>query len=83
MTRAKAGELIQAVLVAEIDEFIERLRSAGIGSPDVHREGYESQRTVTYGSLPVKIRPPRTARRERVIYLRDLTSVSTSIRASR
>jgi transposase-like protein len=60
LARAKVGELIQAVLIAEVDEFIHRLRTATNATvTGAHRDGYEDERTVTYGSLPVKIRRPR------------------------
>jgi len=59
LARAKVSELIQAVLVAEVDEFIQRLRPAISKASGAHRDGYEDERTVTYGSLPVKIRRPR------------------------
>jgi transposase-like protein len=59
LARAKVGELIQAVLVAEVDEFIQRLRPATSKASGAHRDGYEDERTVTYGSLPVKFRRPR------------------------
>jgi transposase-like protein len=59
LARAKVGELIQAVLVAEVDEFIQRLRPAISKASGAHRDGSEDERTVTYGSLPVKFRRPR------------------------
>jgi putative transposase len=57
--RAKVGELIQAVLVAEVDERLGRLRSQRVGAAVGYRDGYEAERTVTYGSMPVRIRRPR------------------------
>jgi len=59
LARAKVGELIQAVLIAEVDGFIDRLRAATGKAVGPHRDGYEDERTVTYGSLPVKVRRPR------------------------
>jgi transposase-like protein len=59
VAREKVGEIIQAVLVSEADEFIRRLRMATDKTACGHRDGYEDERTVTYGSLPVKIRRPR------------------------
>ena len=59
VAREKVGEIIQAVLVAEADEFIRRLRAMSEKPAGGHRDGYEDERTVTYGSLPVKIHRPR------------------------
>lgn len=59
LARVKVGEIIQAVLIAEVDEFIQRLRPAASKASGAHRDGYEDERTVTYGSLPVKFRRPR------------------------
>lgn len=57
--RAKVGELVQAVLIAEVDEFLCRVRGARVGAKSGYRDGYEAERSVTYGSTPVKIRRPR------------------------
>jgi len=57
--RAKVSELVQAVLIAEVDEFLGRLRSERAGARSGYRDGYEAERTVTYGSTPVAIRRPR------------------------
>ena len=60
LARLKVGELIQAVLIEEINEYVRRLRAEADGkAQNAHRDGYEDERTVTYGSLPVKIRRPR------------------------
>ena len=57
--RAKVSDLVQAVLIAEVDEFLGRLRSERAGARSGYRDGYEAERTVTYGSTPVAIRRPR------------------------
>ena len=59
MARIKVAEVLQAVLVAEVDELIERLQKKTDGSGRPYRDGYESERTVTCGSFPVRIRRPR------------------------
>jgi transposase-like protein len=59
LCRAKVGELVQAVLIAEVDEFLGRLRGERAGGQTGYRDGYEAERTVTYGSTPVAIRRPR------------------------
>ena len=60
LARLKVGELIQAVLIEEINEYVRRLRAEADGkAQNAHRDGYEDERTVTYGSLPVTIRRPR------------------------
>ena len=60
LARAKVGELIQAVLIEEINEYVRRLPAEANGkAQNAHRDGYEDERMVTYGSLPVTIRRPR------------------------
>jgi putative transposase len=59
LCQAKVGELVQAVLVAEVDEFLGRVRGERVGARPGYRDGYEAERTVTYGSTPVAIRRPR------------------------
>jgi putative transposase len=59
LCREKVGELVQALLVAEVDDCLGRLRSRRLGSTVGYRDGYEAERTVTYGSTPVRIRRPR------------------------
>jgi transposase-like protein len=59
LCRAKVGELVQAVLIAEVDEFLGRMRGERIATRPGYRDGYEAERTVTYGSIPVAIRRPR------------------------
>lgn len=59
LCRAKVGELVQTVLIAEVDEFLGRIRSERVGPRPGYRDGYEAERTVTYGSTPVAIRRPR------------------------
>jgi putative transposase len=57
--RRKVGEMIQAVLIAEADEFLGRVAGVAGKSASGYRDGYEEQRTVSYGSTPVSIRRPR------------------------
>jgi putative transposase len=57
--RQKMGEIIQAALVAEADEFLGRIAGVPPRSATGYRDGYEEPRTVTYGSTPVMIRRPR------------------------
>jgi putative transposase len=57
--RRKVSELIQAVLVAEVDEFLGRIAGVSSGSTTGHRDGYEEARTISYGATPVTIRRPR------------------------
>ena len=57
--RRKVSELIQAVLVAEVDEFLGRIAGVPAKSATGYRDGYEEARTISYGSTPVTIRRPR------------------------
>lgn len=58
--RQKVGEIIQAVLIAEADEFLGRIvGAAGKSAGGGYRDGYEQQRTISYGSTPVDVRRPR------------------------
>jgi transposase-like protein len=57
--RQKIGEIIQAALVAEADEFLGRIAGVVGRSTSGYRDGYEEQRTISYGSTPVGIRRPR------------------------
>ena len=57
--RRKVSELIQAVLVAEVDEFLGRIAGVPAKSATGYRDGYEEARTISYGSTPVTIRWPR------------------------
>jgi transposase-like protein len=59
LCRRKVGELIQAVLIAEVDEFLGRVAGVPGRSASGYRDGYEEARTVAYGSTPVEIRRPR------------------------
>jgi transposase-like protein len=59
LCRRKVGELIQAVLVAEVDEFLGRVAGVPGRSASGYRDGYEEARTVAYGGTPVDIRRPR------------------------
>lgn len=61
--RQKVGEIIQAVLIAEADEFLGRLGIPG-KSTTGYRDGYEEERTISYGSTPVAIRRPRVRESE-------------------
>jgi putative transposase len=62
--RRKVGEIIQAVLIAEVDEFLGRIAGVPGKSASGYRDGYEEQRTITYGNTPVTIRRPRVRESE-------------------
>jgi putative transposase len=62
--RQKVGEIIQAALVAEADEFLGRIAGVARTSATGYRDGYEEQRTIAYGSTPVTIRRPRVRESE-------------------
>lgn len=64
LCRRKISEIIQAVLVAEADEFLGRVLGVPAKSASGYRDGYEEQRTVSYGSTPVAIRRPRVRESE-------------------
>jgi transposase-like protein len=64
LCRRKISEIIQAVLVAEADEFLGRVVGVPGKSASGYRDGYEEQRTVCYGSTPVMIRRPRVRESE-------------------
>ena len=64
LCREKVSELIQAVLVAEVDEFLGRIANVPGKSASGYRNGYEEARTVAYGSTPVTIRRPRVRESE-------------------
>lgn len=57
--RRKVSELIQAALIAEVDEFLGRIAGVPAKSATGYRDGYEEARTISYGSTPVRIRRPR------------------------
>ncbi len=57
--RRKVSEIIQAALIAEADEFLGCIAGVAGKSTAGYRDGYEEQRTITYGSTPVTIRRPR------------------------
>ncbi len=59
LCRQKVGELIQAMLIAEADEFLGRIADVPGKSASGYRDGFEEARTVAYGSTPVAIRRPR------------------------
>jgi transposase-like protein len=62
--RRKVGEIIQAVLIAEADEFLGRVAGIVGKSTTGYRNGYEEPRTISYGSRPVTIRRPRVRESE-------------------
>jgi transposase-like protein len=62
--RRKVGEIIQAVLIAEADEFLGRVAGIAGKSASGYRDGYEEPRTISYGSTPVMIRRPRVRESE-------------------
>ena len=59
LCREKIGEVLQAVLEAEVDEFLGRVRGARATDRVGYRDGHEEQRTITYGSHPIEVRRPR------------------------
>lgn len=59
LCRRKVSELIQAALIAEVDEFLGRIAGVSAKSDSGYRDGYEESRTISYGSTPVTIRRPR------------------------
>jgi len=59
MCRKKIGEVLQAVLEAEVDEFLARVHAKKDRPRSGHRDGHENARTVTYGSHPIELRRPR------------------------
>ena len=62
--RRKVAEIIQAVLIAEANEFLGRVTGVRGKSATGYRDGYEEARTVSYGSTPVTIRRPRVRESE-------------------
>ena len=59
LCREKIGEVLQAVLEAEVDEFLGRIRGERACARAGYRDGHEEERTITYGSHPIRIRRPR------------------------
>jgi len=64
MCRQKVAEIIQAMLVAEADEFLGRIAGVPGRTATGYRDGYEEPRTVAYGSTPVPVRRPRVRESE-------------------
>lgn len=64
LCRHKVSELIQAALVAEVDEYLGRILGVPARSATGYRDGYEEPRTIAYGSTPVTIRRPRVRQSE-------------------
>ena len=64
LCRQKIGEVLQAVLEAEVDEFLGRLRGERNGGRLGYRDGHEDERTITYGSHPIRVRRPRVRQSE-------------------
>jgi putative transposase len=62
--RQKMSEIIQAALIAEVDEFLGRVTGIPARSASGYRDGYEEPRTIAYGSTPVTIRRPRVRESE-------------------
>ena len=87
LCREKIGEVLQAVLEAEVDQFLGRIRSQrGCGARRGYRDGHEDERTVTYGSHPILVRRPRVrASEERFVsqvlppYRRRLDNVDKTL----
>ena len=59
LCREKIGEVLQAMLEAEVDEFLGRIRGARRGTRPGYRDGHEDERTITYGRHPIQVRRPR------------------------
>lgn len=64
LCREKIGEVLQAVLEAEVDDFLGRLRGEHVRDRAGYRDGHEDERTITYGSHPIRIRRPRVRERD-------------------
>jgi len=83
MCREKIGEVLQAVLEAEVDEFLGRIRAERDRKRSGHRDGHEDARTVTYGSHPVQVRAATRSRERRALRFESATAVSPSLRGRR
>ncbi len=59
LCRDKIGEVLQAVLEAEVDEFLGRIRGRRCATRPGYRDGHDDERTITYGSHPIRVRRPR------------------------
>ena len=61
LCHARASELLQAYLDAEVDELLERARyeRRDPGQPQAHRDGYDRERQVFSTRGPIALRRPR------------------------
>lgn len=61
LCHAKAGELLQAYLEAEVDDLLERARyqRRDRGQPRAHRDGHDREREVFSSRGPIALRRPR------------------------
>lgn len=61
LCRERMSEVLQAVLNAEVDEVLGRVRHArrGEDEPTGHRDGYDRPRTITSAAGSLTIRRPR------------------------
>lgn len=61
LLRAKASELLQTYLEAEVEELLERRRyeRRSGDAPAAHRDGHDPERVVTTGAGPLQFRRPR------------------------
>ena len=59
--RARISELLQAILEAEVDEALERLRyeRRGGSKKPGYRDGHDRQRTITSNRGPIDVKRPR------------------------
>ena len=61
VVREGAQRLLQAALVAEVDEYLERPRYARGGRISGYRNGYAREREVGVGTWSLTVRPPRVS----------------------
>lgn len=61
LCHARAGQLLQAYLDAEVDDLLERARyqRREPGQPPAHRDGYDRERQVFSNRGPIALRRPR------------------------
>lgn len=61
LCHARAGELLQAYLDAEVDDLLERVRyqRRESGQPPAHRDGHDRERQIFSSRGPIALRRPR------------------------
>lgn len=61
LCHARAGELLQAYLDAEVDDLLERARyrRREFGQPQAHRDGHDRERQIFSNRGPISLRRPR------------------------